>query len=120
MKFNNFKRIMNDIEKCQKLENRYYNILKIDAVWNDHNTVISDLLIEIYGQPAVDYILYEYLSGNKSPITITDDKTGEVTVQPLNTLKDLWHAMEKHKLPGYRNDEKDPIVDKIQKDIDSV
>lgn len=98
MKFKDFKKIYNTLVECHDKMEKYYNVLKIDEVWNEHNEAITLLLEQIYEKTAVNYVLNEWLDGNRSPITYKDNETGNIIEVPLNTLEDLWRAMESYRL----------------------
>lgn len=98
MKFKDFKKIYETLVICHSKMEKYYDVLKIDEVWNEHNEAITLLLEQIYEKTAITFILDEWLDGNRSPITYKDRETGAVIEVPLNTLEDLWKAMETYRL----------------------
>lgn len=92
MLFKEFKNIVTLLKNCVDTQNKCVNIL-YPAVFEEHNILISALLKQIYNEYSVEYILSEWLCGNKSPIIFTNNE-GVVVEIPINTVRDLWKAME--------------------------
>lgn len=93
MKKEDFKTLVDLMVLCRSKMEKYYDVLKIDEVWDDFNKTITFLLSQLYEDNALMYILDEYLDGNSSPLTIQQED-GTVIEYPLNTEEDVWRAME--------------------------
>ena len=57
--------------------------------------LMDTVFYNYYTRNGIDYVLYEWLYGNKSPITITEDN-GDVVKFELNSIKDVYDVMEKY------------------------
>lgn len=95
MNYEQFKQVVTLLEKTSSVVNdasKYVNMSTFEA----HNLLVSTLLETIYEPDAVAYILYEWLIGNKNELTVTS-KDGTSIVYPMETLEDLYRAMELYK-----------------------
>lgn len=97
MKFKTFKTIIEGLQDAHEIMDNMYEYIRPE-IFEKHNRVISELLTVIYGEYVVSYILDEWLSGNTSPIRLTQDD-GTVIETPVKTVHDLWKAMEALKEP---------------------
>lgn len=114
MKFERFKYLVSGLKACYDKMDKYYNVLKIDEVWDDFNKMITFLLEEVYQPQAIEYILDEWLRGNKEPIRYKLEDGTELE-KPVSTLRQLWSVMETYRLDS---DSKAPEVKEIKEDID--
>lgn len=96
MLYKDFKKIIELIQDCHKIQDKSSDFIT-SATWNKHNELIISLLIQIYNEAAVEYILNEWLLGHRNPVTFEHPKTHIVEELPLETEKDLWHVMERFK-----------------------
>lgn len=92
MRFNEFKKIINLLKSCVQVQDNCKDILQ-QHIFEEHNELITLLLKKIYNEYSVDYILNEWLCGNKSPIIFTDNEGATIQI-PMNTINELWKAME--------------------------
>ena len=92
MLFKDFKKAITLLQSCVELQNKCNGILN-DSIFNEHNELITKLLVEIYNEYSVNYILNEWLCGNKSPIIFTNNEGVTVEV-PIVSINELWKAME--------------------------
>ena len=92
MLFKDFKNIVELLKDCAKEQEKCRDIIQ-PQVFEEHNQLITALLKQLYNEYAVDYILNEWLCGNKSPIIFTDND-GNTTQIPMKTVNELWKAME--------------------------
>lgn len=92
MRYNDFKNIVNLLRESVKQQDNCKDILQ-PHIFEEHNELITALLKQIYNDYAVNYILNEWLCGNKSPIVFTSNEGTTVEI-PMNTIRDLWKAME--------------------------
>lgn len=92
MLFKDFKEIITLLQDCDKVMSESYNVVRPE-LFEKHNTLISVLLTQVYGKESVDFILNEWLCGNKSPVILTQDDGTKVSI-PVKSLSDLWKAME--------------------------
>ena len=92
MLFRDFKNIVELLKASVKEQEKCRDIIQ-PQVFEKHNQLITALLKQLYNEYAVDYILNEWLCGNKSPILFTDND-GNTTQIPMNTVNELWKAME--------------------------
>ena len=53
-------------------------------------------LSDIYEQEAIQFILFEWLAGNKSDLRVPIN-TDTVVIYPLETVEDLYKVMELYK-----------------------
>lgn len=97
MLFRDFKNIVELLKASVKEQEKCRDIIQ-PQVFEEHNQLITALLKQLYSEYAVDYILNEWLCGNKSPILFTDND-GNTTQIPMNTVNELWRAMGAY---GYR------------------
>lgn len=91
MNYEQFVKIVNSLQEVSKQVNKTTGIIQ-QSFFNKHNLLVSNLLEAIYQPQAITYILYEWLIGNRSPLTVTHD--GVEVIYPLNTVHDVWVAME--------------------------
>jgi len=90
--FKDFREIIKLLKGCVAVQDKCSEVLQ-PQVFEDHNLLITALLKQIYNDYAVNYILNEWLCGNKSPIIFTNNEG--VTIQiPMRTVQELWKAME--------------------------
>ena len=92
MLFKDFKNIVELLKASVKEQEKCRDIIQ-PQVFEGHNQLITALLKQLYNEYAVDYILNEWLCGNKSPIIFTDND-GNTTQVPMKTVNELWKAME--------------------------
>ena len=92
MLFKDFKNIVELLKASVKEQEKCKDIIQ-PQVFEEHNQLITALLKQLYNEYAVDYILNEWLCGNKSPILFTDND-GNTTQIPMKTVNDLWKARE--------------------------
>lgn len=92
MYYKDFKEIIDLLKACVKEQEKCKDIIQ-PQVFEEHNLLITALLKQIYNEYAVNYILNEWLCGNKSPILFTDNN-GTTVQTPMGTMKELWKAME--------------------------
>ena len=92
MLFKDFKNIVELLKASVKEQEKCRGIIQ-PQVFEGHNQLITALLKQLYNEYAVDYILNEWLCGNKSPIIFTDND-GNTTQIPMKTVNELWKAME--------------------------
>ena len=92
MLFKDFKNIVELLKASVKEQEKCRDIIQ-PQVFEEHNQLITALLKQLYNEYAVNYILNEWLCGNKSPILFTDND-GNITQIPMKTVNDLWKAME--------------------------
>ena len=92
MLFKDFKNIVELLKASVKEQEKCRYIIQ-PQVFEEHNQLITALLKQLYNEYAVDYILNEWLCGNKSPIIFTDND-GNTTQIPMKTVNELWKAME--------------------------
>ena len=92
MLFKDFKNIVELLKASVKEQEQCRDIIQ-PQVFEGHNQLITALLKQLYNEYAVDYILNEWLCGNKSPIIFTDND-GNTTQVPMKTVNELWKAME--------------------------
>lgn len=92
MLFKDFKNIVELLKASVKEQEKCRDIIQ-PQVFGEHNQLITALLKQLYNEYAVDYILNEWLCGNKSPILFTDND-GNATQIPMKTVNELWKAME--------------------------
>lgn len=100
MKFESFKQVIKDLKESHEVASMLYDFIRPE-VFESHNRLIVNLLDEIYGEYITSYILYEWLSGNKSPVVYTGNDGVQVTY-PVETVYDLWKVMERLKEPGVK------------------
>lgn len=100
MKFESFKQVIKDLKESHEVASMLYDFIRPE-VFESHNRLIVNLLDEIYGEYITSYILYEWLSGNKSPVVYTGNDGVQVTY-PVKTVYDLWKVMERLKEPGVK------------------
>ena len=92
MLFKDFKNIVELLKASVKEQEKCRDIIQ-PQVFEGHNQLITALLKQLYNEYAVNYILNEWLCGNKSPIIFTDND-GNTTQIPMKTVNELWKAME--------------------------
>lgn len=92
MLFKDFKNIVELLKSSVKEQEKCRDIIQ-PQVFEEHNQLITALLKQLYNEYAVDYILNEWLCGNKNPILFTDND-GNTTQIPMRTVNELWKAME--------------------------
>ena len=92
MLFKDFKNIVELLKASVKEQEKCRDIIQ-PQVFEGHNQLITAFLKQLYNEYAVDYILNEWLCGNKSPILFTDND-GNTTQVPMKTVNELWKAME--------------------------
>ena len=92
MHYNDFKNIVNLLKESVRQQDKCKDIIQ-PQIFEEHNMLITALLKQLYNDYAVDYILNEWLCGNKSPIIFTDNEGNTMQV-PMNSVRDLWKAME--------------------------
>ena len=92
MLFKDFKNIVELLKASVKEQEKCKDIIQ-PQVFEEHNQLITALLKQLYNEYAVDYILNEWLCGNKSPILFTDNSGNTVQI-PMKTMNELWKAME--------------------------
>ena len=92
MHYNDFRNIINLLKESVKQQDKCKDIIQ-PQIFEEHNMLITALLKQLYNDYAVDYILNEWLCGNKSPIIFTDNNGNTVQI-PMNSVHDLWKAME--------------------------
>ena len=92
MLFRDFQEIIKLLQGCANVQNRCEGILS-PSVFEEHNILISTLLKQVYNEHSVEYILNEWLCGNRNPIVFTNNKNVSRDVQ-ITTEHDLWKAME--------------------------
>ena len=92
MLFRDFQEIIKLLQGCADTQSKCAGIL-YPSVFEEHNILISTLLKQVYTEHSVEYILNEWLCGNKNPIVFTSNRnvTREI---PIATEHDLWKAME--------------------------
>ena len=92
MLFKDFKNIVELLKASVKEQEKCRDIIQ-PQVFEEHNQLITALLKQLYNEYSVNYILNEWLCGNKSPIIFTDND-GNTTQIPMKTVNELWKAME--------------------------
>ena len=80
MLFKDFKNIVELLKASVKEQEKCRDIIQ-PQVFEGHNQLITALLKQLYNEYAVDYILNEWLCGNKSPRIFTDNE-GRSNTQP--------------------------------------
>ena len=96
MNLDQFKTIIELLEETSNTVNKASKYVHA-SLFNKHNTLISALLETIYTPEAITYILYEWLTGNKSELRVKVDEDTTI-IYPLNTVEDLYKAMELYKV----------------------
>jgi len=96
MKFEDFKKLLNKIEKQEKVIDDLYK-RKIDLLnfVDPYNDIVRDLVTEIYGKDGYDWIswfVYDNEMGKRKFEAWDED--GNVICQDL---KGLWEYLEKNK-----------------------
>ena len=66
------------------------------SVFTPFDKLIMIYLSDIYMQDAIQFILFEWLAGNKSALRVPID-TDIVVTYPLETVEDLYTVMELYK-----------------------
>lgn len=97
MSFKKFQQLIEYLRGYHETVDSVGNILQPHIMENP-SRLISFLLIEIYGEHAVSYVLDEYLRGNRTPVVFK--KNGVSVSEPCSSIKELWVLMEKLKSPG--------------------
>lgn len=92
MLFKDFKNIVELLKASVKAQEKCRDILQ-PSIFEEHNELITALLLQLYNEYAVTYILNEWLCGNKTPIIFTNNEGTTVEI-PMNTVRELWKAME--------------------------
>lgn len=96
LKLEQFKDMVALLQETFKVSSKAGKYIK-SSVFSPFDKLIMMLLGNIYEQEAIQFILFEWLNGNKSPLTVPIDEQTTV-VYPLNTVEDLYKAMEIYKL----------------------
>ena len=92
MLLKDFKKVISLLLNCSDMQKKCDEVIQ-PYIFDKHGELITLLLKEIYNEHSVNYILNEWLCGNKSPILFTSNNGVSVEV-PINTVKELWQAME--------------------------
>lgn len=92
MLYKDFKNIVDLLKRAVRVQDRCKDILQPN-LFDEHNQLITELLLQLYNKYAVTYVLNEWLCGNKNPIIFTDNE-GNTIETPMNTVHELWNAME--------------------------
>jgi hypothetical protein len=95
--------LFNDIVTKWKNANEFQDkVMKVkvspeffDVFYELIEKLMDTVFYDCYTRNGIDYVLYEWLYGNKSPVTITEDN-GDVVKVELNTIKDVYDVMEKY------------------------
>ena len=104
MNYAQFRKIITLLEDTSKVVGKASKYVQ-ESIFNKHNLLISTLLESIYESDAITYILYEWLTGNKSELNVTLED-GTKIVYPLDTMEDLYKVMEMYKADPLTKHEK--------------
>lgn len=96
MNYKQFKDIIILLEDTSKVVDKASKYVHV-SLFEKHNRLISALLEKIYEPDAISFILFEWLTGNKSELHQTLED-GTVIVYPLETMEDLYRVMEMYKV----------------------
>lgn len=93
MNYDKFETIVHCLQKTVEYTNRANRFVRPE-IFDTHNRLIALLLESIYDADAVAYVLFEWMNGNTSPLSMKQEDGSEL-ILPLETLHDVWVAMEK-------------------------
>lgn len=93
MLYKDFEEVVGLLKQCEKNMVTSRDYINID-IFDAHNNLITKLLSLEYSWVTVQYILDEWLRGNKSSITFTPEGSQDSVEVPCKTVSDLWKAME--------------------------
>ena len=95
MLYKEFSNVIRLLKQCKTVMDGSAMYVR-DDLFMYHNELITALLCNVYEKPAVDFVFNQWLCGNRSPVIFTDTD-GNTIEQPIDTVRELWRAMECYK-----------------------